>query len=90
MKNNKEYRISTDFGILWMKSNNTKQLSSIFMRFEEPFNLRAFQDRFSMFDFNIHSWKWNIHKNTEEEAMLELTDRLVNCGVPEKEINLLF
>lgn len=90
MKNNKEYRISTDFGILWMKQDNTKTLSSVFMRFEEPFNLRAFQERFSVHNFNLHSWKWNIHRNTKEEAMLELSDRLGNCGVSEKEMNLLF
>ena len=89
MKQNKEYRINTDFGILWMKLDNCKILSSVFMRFEEPFNLKAFQEKFSVHDFNLHSWKWNIHRNTQEDAMLELVDRLTNCGVEEETINKL-
>ena len=73
-----KYELETKFGKLYIHvDEDIKIVPSVFMRFE-TLNRAKFEKVFQGEKYNKHSYKWNIHTSTTEEALEVLDFRLNN------------
>ena len=77
----KDNHIDTPFGLMYVRADkmNHNRLYSVFMRFENEFNIDMFYYLFSRHEnINRFSKKWNIHNQDPEYVLDTLDERLDN------------
>ena len=85
-------QIDTPFGLMYVRAEkeNHHKLYSVFMKFENEFDIELFYSLFSRHEnINRFSKKWNLHNENPEYVLDTLDERLNNLQYLLKKIWLL-
>jgi len=81
--NVKNNTVQTSFGKLRVRLDkvDNNRLYSLFMKFEDDFDINLFYKHFSEYEvINPHTKKWNLHSQDPEYILTELDERLSNLA----------